>query len=533
VRVLRDADGVENNEENLSDDDDDNRSTSSSSSSSTETSQIMLNQLRSNDPELTTLCMDSIAIATIGSEWMEVGQDIGRNTHLELISFHHVHNMSREDYAAVFHGMGQNRSIRDLDFLRSDMLEGRFFSLLIPIFERICQLTIEDCFLGLEGSILLSNALGGCSGSFMEEVNLDRIGSGETGIVRIIQALRVHSNLEKISCRGNEIGTCGCKELLDLLPNQKNDHQLITLDLGENFVGGDGASLLASGLNNESSTTTHLNLDGTHIDMKGFEAFANLLRSPFSRLKSLSLNDTFINEEELVVLANSLIHNSMLTDLHLNNTDITYRGLQVFSLVLSCDTSGLNLLSLRNNRIKNKGAILLANSLIGNRTLSRLDLANDVSITSKGWKAFSKILGGNRRTIMVTYRCNHTLQTLLGDEWTLSGDLMLLLLMNREGNKSHVARQKIIKYHLHGSFDMQPFVDMDLRTMPHVIAWMGRDGISLLYHFIRNMQSNLKFNPGAKDDCPMTKRVKIHTRSDGRGPEGYIGDWWHDKLSFE
>ena len=77
----------------FSDEDDDNRSTSSSSSSSTETSQ-MLNQLRSNDPDLTTLCMDSIAIATIGSEWMEVGQDIGRNTHLELISFHHVHNMS-------------------------------------------------------------------------------------------------------------------------------------------------------------------------------------------------------------------------------------------------------------------------------------------------------------------------------------------------------------------------------------------------------------------------------------------------------
>ena len=34
---------------------------------------------------------------------------------------------------------------------------------------------------------------------------------------------------------------------------------------------------------------------------------------------------------------------------------------------------------------------------------------------------------------------------------------------------------------------MQPFIDMDLKALPHAIAWMAKDeyGSSLLYQFVR------------------------------------------------
>jgi len=277
-----------------------------------------------------------------------------------------------------------------------------------------------------------------------------------------------------------------------------------------------------------------LNLSNNPIDTKGWQALANLLGSSRSRLKSLSIKDNYINDEEHQSLANSLVNNNTLTDLYLDNTDITIRGLQAYSTVLQSPRSRLKHLSLRKNRIKNRGAILLANSLVNNNTLLQLNLESDVSITSKGWKAFSRLLC-RRSSIMDTYLSNHILQRLIGDEYTLSGDLMQLLLMNRDGDRQHVARQKIIKCHFTGeNLDMQPFVDMKLGALLHVIAWMGRDGISLLYPFVRNMQSFFNFSDGVKaDNGPAAKRQKVQLQSVAHCPNSYIGEWWHEKHTIK
>ena len=109
---------------------------------------------------------------------------------------------------------------------------------------------------------------------------------------------------------------------------------------------------------------------------------------------------------------------------------------------------------------------------------------------------------------MDTHRSNHTLESLFDDEWTLLGDLMLLR-MNLVGNKNRVVREKIVKYHFHCTLDMQQFVDMDLGMLPRAVAWMGHGGISLLYPFVRNMQSFFNFSDGVKaDDGPVANRQR-------------------------
>ncbi len=114
-----------------------------------------------------------------------------------------IHNMQREDmtienYEALVGGMASNPSIIDIDFLRSDVLEGRIFSHFTPMFENISHLTIEHCYLGGEGSRLLSEALRSCRSTSLETVNFDgMIGCREGGILDVIDANETREGLSE------------------------------------------------------------------------------------------------------------------------------------------------------------------------------------------------------------------------------------------------------------------------------------------------------------------------------------------------
>ena len=54
--------------------------------------------------------------------------------------------------------------------------------------------------------------------------------------------------------------------------------------------------------------------------------------------------------------------------------------------------------------------------------------------------------------------------------------------------KIEAARRKTIEVHFSGAFSLQTFIDVDLKTLPCVVAWMAKDGhgSSLLYQFVLN-----------------------------------------------
>ena len=123
----------------------------------------------------------------------------------------------------------------------------------------------------------------------------------------------------------------------------------------------------------------------------------------------------------------------------------------------------------------------------------------DRIITVTGWDAFSNALC-NKTSIDATLNSNHTLQRFFHQERheaQLPTYLILLLRLNRELTKVEAARWKILQVHFSGAFNMQPFIDMDLKALPHAIAWMAKDnhGSSLTYKFVRN--TTFFFNVGS------------------------------------
>ena len=100
----------------------------------------------------------------------------------------------------------------------------------------------------------------------------------------------------------------------------------------------------------------------------------------------------------------------------------------------------------------------------------------------------------------------------VNEESLLPSDLTTLLLLNQENTNTKAARRKILNVHFYGDFNMQPFIDMDLKALPHAIAWMARDeyGSSLLYQFVRYTTLFVGIGGAAtmSENEPGTKRQK-------------------------
>jgi hypothetical protein len=69
-----------------------------------------------------------------------------------------------------------------------------------------------------------------------------------------------------------------------------------------------------------------------------------------------------------------------------------------------------------------------------------------------------------------------------------------LLEINRNENKSAVARKKIIAYHFSSDeLDSQVFIGMAVPVMPRAVEWIGRDatGFNLMYYVTRGILPTL------------------------------------------
>ncbi len=57
----------------------------------------------------------------------------------------------------------------------------------------------------------------------------------------------------------------------------------------------------------------------------------------------------------------------------------------------------------------------------------------------------------------------------------LPPDLEALVELNRHKDKGEVARVKILLRYLHDRENIQEFLEMRLRVLPHTISWLGKD----------------------------------------------------------
>ena len=252
----------------------------------------------------------------------------------------------------------------------------------------------------------------------LQELVLYKNSLGDNCAEILVRGLAVCRHLRELNLRDNRIGDDGLGVLSQGLPASVD-----TLNLGWNEV------KLARGIS--LSQIRKLDLPGNALSLVGPRVIAASLANPESRLETLNLNATDIEDEGAATLAEGLRNNKRLTSLYLGHNNITETGWSAFSFIL-CDTTSIN----------------------------------------------------------ATHASNHTLQ----DLWvnSLPQDVKVMLKLSHGKDKNLVAANKIL--HAHRYLDMRPLFSWRLDLLPHVVVWLERFAgprrdlkLTSIFDFVRAM----------------------------------------------
>ena len=360
--------------------------------------------------------------------------------------------------------------------------------------------------------------------SSLDDLVLEGCSLDDEGAVAFADALGRNSTLKKLNLDDNSnITATGWNAIFTQL--QSPQPPLEDLVLYGNSIDDAAANLLGKALDSLSRLKV-LKLGSNYdITTEGWQAIFDTLQSPRCMLQELVLFENGFTDEVVTHLSHSLANNCVLRHLDPSvNSEVTSSGWREFSAVLQNPNSALEKVDLGYNSIDDDALISFATSLVHNSKLKELildeDSYEDINITIVGWAALSNVLC-NKMSINATFNSNHTLQGIFDnkelDEPKLPSDLRALLQLNRENTKIEAARRKVIDVHFSGAFNMQPFVDMNVKEVPHAIAWMARDehGSSLMYKFVRNTTFFLNVTnvggggTGPAANEPESKRQKL------------------------
>ena len=166
---------------------------------------------------------------------------------------------------------------------------------------------------------------------------------------------------------------------------------------------------------------------------------------------------------------------SSMEELELSANSIGNVGCLAIATLLEDPNCNLHTLELQGNGIGNEGAIAIANSLVNNTKLKKLRLNNNPIDQSMVENAFSKVIC-NTSSVNDTYNSNHTLKEL----YLALRAAYHLTETNIGGHASHIAIRKILRHH--PNIDMKPLFELaasvegeqNLKGLPYVLAWFDR-----------------------------------------------------------
>lgn len=213
---------------------------------------------------------------------------------------------------------------------------------------------------------------------------------------------------------------------------------------------------------------------------------ASLIHARF--IKKIDLSNNNIDGDSIRELVKALYLNHDLEELNLAGNSIggeSNAGCLALAALLQKEQSTLKRLNLRRNDINDSGAVILAESIKENRSLTHLGLGGNIAITSAGWNALSKVVC-NPSSIAATYFCNHTLSVVT------CGRLYYplprhSLELNKLPNKIQVARQKIFQHHFQReNFRIEPFIDMEVSQLIHVVKFIDIAHAEIADYRMRN-----------------------------------------------
>jgi Ran GTPase-activating protein (RanGAP) involved in mRNA processing and transport len=172
----------------------------------------------------------------------------------------------------------------------------------------------SNCFGQTTGAV--ECIMGGVSSnSALLQIDLTNCRLGDRGVSILAQTLGFRKTmLQKLTLDINSITSMGVGAILETM--EENIHHIPHLDLWYNFIGNEGASLLARSFGSNALpnlTRLSLSCDGMHIGDNGFIALVSALEqnTALLHLELLSYGDE-ISERAVLALAGSLPEIKML-----------------------------------------------------------------------------------------------------------------------------------------------------------------------------------------------------------------------------
>lgn len=286
----------------------------------------------------------------------------------------------------------------------------------------------------------------------------------------------------------------GCKELANLLICPASN--ICSLDVNIQLIEDEDLSILSNAFIKKNKLM-ELNMWGQGIELTsgGWGSFFAVLSHPNCSLERLRLDSSFStsddkDDEVISCLGVALAVNTTLKHLCLDsNHTITTAGWHGFLNCLRNPHSALESLRLRHCEIGNEVAVATVTALAENSTIKVLDMyGNSFGLSGT---VLARVLY-DKTSINSTYSSNHTLVNFLGklEYDTTLDEVTSSLELNKDEDKSSVARKKIMKHHFPGGgAGIQAFATIPETAMPNAIEWIGRDnlGYSLMYDLARGL----------------------------------------------
>jgi Ran GTPase-activating protein (RanGAP) involved in mRNA processing and transport len=315
---------------------------------------ILLQQLTENDPSLKTI-------------------DLG--------------NLSNEDLRELVEALKHNTSVTAL------LLDGENKFIAAPIIRELLltntSLTnLEISFVGIDEGAVQCLSEGLQSNTTLTSLRLSFFGEAgidDDKIKHLTNALQTNNTLVFLNLCNNKLGGRGIQEIKNLLTTNKS---ITTLNLADNNLDSFALREISNLLATKNSLST-LDLSYNSINTLLCMSLMPALQTNI-RLTTLKLTGTNISHS--ICLRNLLV-NKTLKSLSLDNNEIDDENIKNFCEALKVNT-GLIDIDLSGNRITDIGIANLSAALLVNKTLRRLAL-NGNKICAAGAKNLSKVLKVN------------------------------------------------------------------------------------------------------------------------------------------
>lgn len=226
----------------------------------------------------------------------------------------------------------------------------------------------------------------------------------ELGLTPVSQVLKY---LEHDDLHVAHYGLCirGAAALAEALKVNKN---LTTLRLADNHLGGSGCKVLCEALLQNHSTFRELDLSENHLG----GADGALARAPLAKLLALkngSLHSLFLRSNKLadqdaMSLAGALEVNRTVTFLDISNNLIGEKGGLAFGSLLHTDTK-LKELNLGWNQLRSKGAAAIADGLRANSLVEVVNLGWN-GLGDDGCTYIGEALANTATLVEIILSCN-------------------------------------------------------------------------------------------------------------------------------